>query len=144
MTSLRIEGLDELNKTLSELSSKFEQEAGRLVNRTAKNVRNNAIHLIRTPSMGRTYVQYKPFYKKHTASAPGDAPNRDTGQLGSSLIVTRSGSTSAEVLANVEYAAYLELGTRHMAARPFMTPSVEQERPNYERGLRELTKRAAK
>src|SRR5690625_6789873 len=92
----------------------------------------------------RTYVQYKPFYKKHTASAPGDAPNRDTGQLGSSLIVTRSGSTSAEVLANVEYAAYLELGTRNMAARPFMTPAVEQERPNYERGLRELAKRAAK
>mgnify|MGYP001427360273 CR=1 FL=1 len=144
MTSLRIDGLDELNKTLSELPSKFEQEAGRLVNRTAKNVRNNAIYLIRTPSMGRTYVQYKPYYKTHIASAPGDAPNRDTGQLGSSLIVTRSGSTSVEVLANVEYAAYLEFGTRNMAARPFMTPAVEQELPKYEQGLRELTRRAAK
>src|SRR5690625_6411985 len=81
MTSLRIEGLDELNKTLSELSGKFEQEAGRLVNRTAQNVRTNAINLIRTPSMGDTYVQYTPFYKTHTASAPGDAPNIDTGRL---------------------------------------------------------------
>src|SRR5699024_920937 len=125
MTSIRIEGLDELNKTLSELSSKFEQEAGKLVNRTAQNVRTNAINLIRTPSMGHTYVQYKPFYKTHTASAPGGAPNIDTGRLVSSLNVTRSGSTSAEVSANVEYAAWLELGTRNMAARPFMTPAVE-------------------
>src|SRR5690625_5787648 len=78
--------------------------------------------------MGDTYVQYTPFYKTHTASAPGDAPNIDTGRLINSLNVTRSGSTSAEVLANVEYAAYLELGTRNMAARPFMTPAVEQER----------------
>src|SRR5690625_4839803 len=144
MTSLRIEGLDELNKTLSELSGKYEQEAGRLVNRAAQNVRNNAISLIRTPSMGHTDGQYTPFYKTHTASAPGDAANIDTGRLVNSLTVTRSGSTSAEVLANVEYAAYLEVGTRHMAARPFMTPAVEQERPNYERGLRELTKRAVK
>src|SRR5690625_2149800 len=144
MTSLRIEGLDELNKTISELSGKFEQEAGRLVNRTAQNVRNNAINLIRTPSMGRTYVQNTPFYKTHTASAPGDAPNIDTGRLINSLNVTRSGSTSAEVSANVEYAAWLELGTTNMKARPFLTPAVEQERPKYERGLRELTRRAAK
>src|SRR5699024_3962422 len=143
MTSLRIEGLDELNKTLSELSGKFEQEAGRLVLRTSQNVRINAINLIRIPSMGDTYVQYTPFYITHTASAPGDAPNIDTGRLVNSLTVTRSGSTSAEVLSNVEYAAYLELGTTKMKARPFMTPAVEQERPNYERGLRELTRRAA-
>ena len=143
MTSLRIDGLDELNKTLSELPSKFEQEAGRLVNRTAQNVRTNAINLIRTPSMGRTYEKYNP-RRTHTASKAGDAPNIDTGRLINSLNVTRSGSTSAEVRANVEYAAHLELGTRNMAARPFMTPAVEQERPNYERGLRELTGRAAK
>lgn len=143
MTNLRIEGLDELNKTLSELSSKFEQEAGRLVNRTAQNVRTNAINLIRTPSMGDTYEKYNP-RRTHTASKAGDAPNTDTGRLVSSLNVTRSGSTEAEVSANVEYAAWLELGTTKMKARPFMTPAVEQERPNYERGLRELTKRAVK
>src|SRR5690625_6314067 len=94
MTSLRIEGLDELNKTLSELSSKFEQEAGRLVNRTPQNVRTNAINLIRTPSMGDTYVQYTPCYKTHTASATGDAPNIDTGRLVNSLTVTRSGTNT--------------------------------------------------
>src|SRR5699024_5479947 len=120
------------------------EEAARLVSRTALNVRTNAINLIRTPSMGRTYVQHTPFYKTHTASAPGDAPNIDTGRLVNSLTVTRSGALTAEVLANVEYAAWLELGTRNMAARPFMTPGVEQERPKYERGLRELTRRAAK
>lgn len=143
MTSLRIEGLDELNKTLSELSGKFEQEAGKLVNRTAQNIRTNAINLIRTPSTGDTYEKYNP-RRKHTASKAGDAPNTDTGRLMSSLNVTRSGSVTAEVVANVEYAEHLEFGTRRMAARPFMTPALEQERPNYERGLRELTERAAK
>src|SRR5699024_11373794 len=107
MTSLRIEGLDELNKTLSELSGKFEQEAGRLVNRTAQNVRTNAINLIRTPSMGDTYEKYHP-RRAHTASAPGDAPNMDTGRLINSLNVTRSGCTSPVVSASVEYAAWLE------------------------------------
>ena len=144
MTSLRIEGLDELNKTLSELSGKFEQEAGRLVNRTAQNIRNTSVRSIQKPSgIGTYYKKYNPD-RMHIASAPGQPPNTDTGRLVSSLNVTRSGSTTAEVLANVEYAAYLEFGTRHMAARPFMTPAVEQERPNYERGLRELTKRAVK
>ena len=143
MTSLRIEGLDELNKTLSELSDKFEQEAGKLVNRTAQNIRTNAINLIRTPSMGDAYEKYNP-RRTHIASKAGDAPNTDTGRLMSSLNVTRSGSATAEVVANVEYAAWLELGTTKMKARPFMTPALEQERPNYERGLRELAKRAAK
>src|SRR5690625_2691059 len=144
MTSLRIEGLDELNKTLSELSGKFEQEAGRLVNRTAQNIRNAAVRSIQKPSgIGTYYKKYNPD-RMHIASAPGQPPNTDTGRLVNSLNVTRSGALAAEVLANVEYAAYLELGTRHMAARPFMTPAVEQERPNYERGLRELTRRAAK
>ena len=144
MTSLRIEGLDELNKTLSELPSKFEQEAGRLVNRTAQNIRNAAVRSIQKPSgIGTYYKKYNPD-RMHIASAPGQPPNTDTGRLVNSLNVTRSGALTAEVLANVEYAAYLELGTRHMAARPFMTPAVEQERPNYERGLRELTRRAAK
>src|SRR5690625_5503325 len=127
MTSLRIEGLDELNKTLSELSGKFEQEAGRLVNRTAQNIRNAAVRSIQKPSgIGTYYKKYNPD-RMHIASAPGQPPNTDTGRLVSSLNVTRSGSTSAEVLANVEYAAWLELGTRNMAARPFMTPSVDRK-----------------
>src|SRR5690625_7891612 len=112
MTSLRIEGLDELNKTLSELSSKFEQEAGRLVNRTAQNIRTNAINLIRTPSMGRTYVQHTPFYKTHTATAPGDAPNIDTGRLVGSWNVTRSGRATAEVVAKAADGGWVGLGTR--------------------------------
>src|SRR5699024_12792802 len=111
MTSLRIEGLDELNKTLSELSGKFEQEAGRLVNRTAQNVRANAISLLRTPSMGRTYVQHTAFYKSHTASAPGDAPNIDTGRLVNSLPGRRRGAVTAAELANGEYAAWRGLCT---------------------------------
>src|SRR5699024_8026115 len=100
--------------------------------------------LIRTPSMGRTYVQHTPSYKTHTASAQGDAPNIDTGRLVNSWTVTRSEVLTAELLANAENAGCLELVVRNMAARPFMTSAVEQERPKYERGLRELTRRAAK
>ena len=142
--SLKIEGLDELNATLAKLPIEFEREAAKLVNSTANGVRNNAVRMIQRPSVGGvTYEKYSP-RRTHTASAAGEPPNTDTGRLIGSIRVQQAGKVTAEVIAGVDYARYLEFGTRHMAARPFMTPAVEQERSKFERGLRELTRRATK
>ena len=142
--SLKIEGLDELNATLAKLPMEFEREAAKLVNSTANGIRNNAIRMIQRPSAGGvTYEKYNP-RRTHTASAAGEPPNTDTGRLIGSIRVQQAGRATAEVIAGVDYARYLEFGTRHMAARPFMTPAVEQERSKFERGLRELTRRAIK
>src|SRR5690625_3900961 len=142
--TVRIEGLEDLNKSLARVSSRFESEATALVNRTAQNIRNTAVRSIQKQSPnGVTYEKYNP-RRSHVASAPGNPPNTDTGRLAGSIRAVMSGTSSAHVEALADYAVHLEFGTRSMAARPFMTPAVEQERPNYERGLRELTRRAAK
>ena len=142
--SLKIEGLDELNATLAKLPMEFEHEAAKLVNSTANGIRNNAVRMIQRPSAsGVTYEKYSP-KRTHTASAAGEPPNTDTGRLIGSIRVQQAGRATAEVIAGVDYARHLEFGTRHMAARPFMTPAVEQERSKFERGLRELTRRAIK
>ena|SRR5690625_2708473 len=141
---MKIEGLDELNAVLAKFPAEFKREAAALVNRTAQNIRNTAVQsIVREPSSGNTYEKYTPG-RTHTASAPGQPPNTDTGRLAGSIRAVMSGTSSAHVEALADYAVHLEFGTRSMAARPFMTPAVEQERPNYERGLRELTRRAAK
>ena len=68
-------------------------------------------------------------YGKHRASAPGETPAVDIGNLVNS-INTELASTSdteawANVGTNVEYAEPLEMGTSKMAARPFLRPAFD-------------------
>lgn len=70
------------------------------------------------PGTGRTYG-------KRTASAPGEPPAVDTGELRrktqADTQVRRDGDDLVgRVVANIEYALPLELGTERVAARPFL------------------------
>lgn len=61
----------------------------------------------------------------------------DTGKLRRSIeIEYENGGLIARVTSDVEYAPYVEFGTRKMHAQPFMTPAAEEERPRYLRELR--------
>ena len=66
-------------------------------------------------------------YGRHRASAPGDAPAVDTGRLRQSISAVRIDTGHWRVGTNVEYALYLEFGTRKIAARPFMRPAADRE-----------------
>lgn len=51
----------------------------------------------------------------------------DTGRLRSSIVyeVAATGRTiTARIGTNVEYAGYVEFGTRHMRARPYLRPAL--------------------
>lgn len=142
--TMRIEGLEDLSKSLARVSSKFESEATALVNRTAQNIRNTAVRSIQKhSSSGVTYEKYNP-RRSHVASAPGQPPNTDTGRLAGSIRAVMSGTPTAYVDALADYAVHLEFGTRNMAARPFMTPAVEAERDKFRKGVSELTAKAAR
>ena len=39
-----------------------------------------------------------------------------------------------------EYAPFIEYGTRHMQARPFLVPALEDERPRLQSALEQLMK----
>ncbi|HBV11773.1 MAG TPA: hypothetical protein DEB60_01415 [Brevundimonas sp.] len=64
-------------------------------------------------------------YGKHQASAPGEPPAVDTGRLRNATQadtqVRRDGDDIVgRVVANVDYARALEVGTERMAPRPFL------------------------
>lgn len=52
----------------------------------------------------------------------------DTGRLRQSIGLQKRGEGHYRVGTNVEYAPYVEYGTRRMAAQPFMRPALERNR----------------
>lgn len=64
-------------------------------------------------------------------SAKRKAPYK-TGNLRRSIHIeprgVSRGAASVEVGTNVEYAHYLEFGTRYMAARPYLRPALDENR----------------
>lgn len=70
------------------------------------------------------------------AGAKARAPMR-TGNLRASIQTHRTGLHEAEVRVGAEYGTFVEHGTRHTAAKPFLAPAVEAERPRFLGRIRE-------
>lgn len=77
-------------------------------------------------------------YGSHQASAPGEMPAIDTGNLANSVQVEFETETVAIVFTNADYAANLEYGTMRMAPRPFFVPAAEEVRPQFEADARRI------
>ena len=75
-----------------------------------------------SPRGGRVYKRKR---KTHKASAPGQAPAVDSGALLRSYTY-QVGDGYVDVGSNIEYAPYLEFGTRKMAPRPHLRPAVQR------------------
>lgn len=58
----------------------------------------------------------------------------DTGRLRSSIQVA-SGQGWRTISTNVEYAPYVEFGTRRRGAKPFLFPAAEAERPKFQAAI---------
>lgn len=57
----------------------------------------------------------------------------DTGRLRNSIThVTRPSEKAVYVGTNVEYGPYVELGTRHNGAQPFLRPAATEHQSKYE------------
>jgi len=97
----------------------------RVNNKVAMDVRSEAQMSMRGPKSGRRYKvpQYK---RTYVASAPGEAPARRTGDLNSSIQVEFISKCHRRVGTNKEYARALELGTKRMAARPYLRPALDR------------------
>ena len=100
--------------------------------RAVNALRNAELEVLKGQRSGKVYR--KPYTKKatYTASAPGEAPAKRTGNLRLHWNgrVWSSGTCIYLVLESGEkYAGYLEKGTRKMAARPFMDKIAEKAQP---------------
>lgn len=79
------------------------------------------------PGSGRTYFRGKGRF--HRASAPGEPPAADTGQLRGSIghdDRSTPRKISIRVGTNLKKAVKLEFGDKRVAARPFMRPSARE------------------
>lgn len=96
-------------------------EAVRLVVRLHADLMREMIRAsMKEPKTGR-------WYGMHQASAPGEAPAIKSGALYDSIRIKISNrGMSAEIGTNLPYGDYLERGTAHMLARPFLNPAIEQ------------------
>lgn len=139
----QLTGTTELKRALAEFGINADKELADIVRGTAQNVRTHAIRSIqRGTKSGITYEKIDP-KRTHRASAPGEAPATDTGRLANSIQADIEGK-SATVFTNLEYAPWLEFGTRTIEPRPFMFPALEKERPAWNRRLDRIVDQAAK
>lgn len=82
--------------------------------------------------------------KGHVASLPGEPPNADTHDLDRSGHVERVGPLKANGVFDSDHAVPMEVGSSHVAARPFAGPAAQRVRPKAQRLVAEAVKRVTK
>ena len=162
-TTVKLEGLDELQDKLRLLGIEAKREVDKAVQATGLEIRGDIVKRIQQgPKTGAVYdsvfarvngrvVPIGPrtgnnLSPTHQASAPGEAPATDTGNLASRIDFKREGPMSATVGSNVVYAAHLEFGAPRakIEPRPSWVPAIEAARPKYIARLEAALERAAK
>ena len=126
--TIKTSNLKKVMSQLNRLGKDMEQPFQEIVKGGGQLIRGEAIKSIQTGAKsGVMYQMYNP-RREHRASAPGQAPASDTGNLVSKIIVKQKDANVTNVESNANYSAYLEYGTSKMEARPFMLPAFEKSK----------------
>ncbi|WP_442577859.1 hypothetical protein ACSBOB_20140 [Mesorhizobium sp. ASY16-5R] len=83
----------------------------------------NSFAIVKIQKGSGTGRTYKRGQRSHTASAPGEYPNSDYGELVRKMFFEMRGRLTAVWGNSAKHARPLELGTSRMAARPFLRPT---------------------
>lgn len=140
--SIKVENLDAVMQAIAQYGKKAEAELSKAVNATALTINGEIKKAIQSPP--KTGAIYMRRGKKHQASAPGEAPATDTGALVSSITYKQEAPLTATVSSRLDYAYYLEFGTRSIDPRPSWVPAVERNTPLFNRLVNAALVRAAK
>lgn len=109
-------------------------------------LRNSIIRSFDPPKSGDLYRVPGTKSKVYQASAPGEPPAVATGNLRRNIEVLMRGQEEATVgvhdVTRVEYAPYLEHGTRKMAPRPWLRPAFDRELKRMKAVIREELRKA--
>ncbi len=82
--------------------------------------------------------------KRHIASAPGEAPNNNWGDLVRGIEGQHPEPLRSVVISQSQAAASLEHGTSRMAARPYLGPAGVAETPNIVKLVQDAVARSAR
>ena len=140
---VKIDGMDRVLKNLDMMADGLKRQVIKEIDTTLLMIQSNAKkRLNRGTKTGKIYQKYSP-RRTHKASAGGESPASDTGQL-ARLIVTETApdGLSGEVISRSEYSEHLEYGTKDIEARPFMYPAFIEERDIFYKRLVKIIKAA--
>lgn len=126
-----------LDSQIVSVNALLRKRAGNLVHDTAAQIEAIVRVGMAEPKSGAKRRSSKTG-RAHIASAPGESPAIDTSLLVNSLSYQMTGETAAVVGVGAEYAVHLELGTAHIAPRPFLEPAAAAVQADFEKGLRAL------
>lgn len=110
--------LDSLSNRINKNMANANKAAALLVQKEARTNIQKGTRTLRYTATGRP-LRYRRRGVIHYPSAPGEYPKTDTGRLVSSIEVVFDGLI-AYVGSNLNYATFLENGTKNMDARPWL------------------------
>ena len=126
--TLTVKNLKKVMGQLKQLNKQLEPDFQEIVKGGGQLIRGEAIKSIQQGAKsGIVYEKYNP-RRTHRASAPGESPASDTGNLVSKIIVKQQSKDKVNVESNANYSAFLEYGTSKMQPRPFMLPAFEKSK----------------
>lgn len=132
---IQVKGIKEALKSLKALEKDLQEPFREVIKGGAQLIRGEAIKSIQTgPKSGRTYEKYNP-RRTHRASAPGQAPASDTGNLVSQIQVKSTNPDEVTVESGANYSKFLEFGTSKILPRPFLFPATERSRPKIQQAV---------
>ena len=109
--------------------------AGAIVYEGADTIRAEAYRLVSAGSVQG---------KGHARSKPGEAPNREHGDLQAGMKAVKTGAVTAEFRSESDHALPLEFGTSKMAARPSTRPARDTKKPEIEKRFAEQFEKLVK
>jgi phage gpG-like protein len=108
----------------------FEAELDRRVSLACQHMVNETKKTLTGQRTGRIY-RVAGTKQKYTASHPGEPPAVRTGRLRNGIrfvMVSRGTQVQGVIGTSLDYAPFLEFGTRRMLPRRFLGPTFERER----------------
>lgn len=108
------------------LNIDLRDQATGIIKDICRGIVSEAKRLMKLPKSGRLY---KGFYgQAHIASAPGEAPAIDSGNLYNKIRSRKISDLNYRVTVPVPYGGYLEFGTKRMKPRPYIRPAISANR----------------
>ena len=120
---------DQFFKLLDEANGLTEKAADKMANEMKKSILSGA----------KSGNQYYKNGARHTASAPGQSPANQSGELVRSINVVKEKNKST-IHIKKNYAVFLEFGTSKMRPRPFILPSFFKTKKWFTDKLKGLSK----
>lgn len=143
--SIKIDVDNVIPRELSRASLEIMQDLRKVVAKSALKVTGEAKKKIANPP--KTGRVYKRRWKDHQASAPGEAPAGDSGDLANSIRTNLSlDGLGAAIGSELDYADILELGSTggKIEARPFLSPSLMELEDQINNDITDVLKRHLK